>query len=192
MRLLYIIFLLNFIIACKGKKKSIYEQTDYVTNSRLERNIITFYKNNKAFDSIQIVNPTGDLYDGAGWAATKTPKYDIDVMVEFNIYGHLKLELIDSCYKAYLLDLAKNKNLIFPKKIAVLKHHKITRMFNNPSALAGMTIDGTTFYMSEIYMSNPLALKDALADLFITYLVRNKIPIKNKFLKPTATDEETI
>jgi len=192
MRLLYLILLINLIISCKPKKKVLYIKDDFTTQSTLERNMVTFYKNNKRFDSVKVINPQGNIYDGNGYIKTQTPTYEIELFVEFNVYGHIRLEMVDSCFKEFILNLANGKRAIFPKKIVILKHHKIIQMFNNHSALAGMTLNGTAFYLSEVYASNNIALKFALTDLFLAYMANKQMQESGDNIKKLLKTTETI
>ena len=92
-------FYFNFFIHFISLKSAYSVSEGYKIESTKEHNIINFYKNDKRIDSVDIWNPNDDDFDKKGSASTDTPELKIKIIVEFDIYGHIDLDQIDSCIK---------------------------------------------------------------------------------------------
>jgi len=176
--LIYIILLL---VACEQKSNhyEIIPINSYRLNSTIEHDVITFYENDKKVEKIKTWNPRNNNFDGIGYVMAKTAKHDITVSVEFNIYGHISLTVIDSIFEEVILKTSANKNKFLPKKITIVKHDKIVDIFDDPAALGGLDHTGTNVIISELAMSNCILFTNTVIIAYNLYLFRingGKIP----------------
>ena len=102
-------------------------------------------------------------------------------MVEFDIYGHINLNEIDSAYGEFIKECKqKTKKGILPRKLRIVKHHKLALQYGEPMIVAAIDQAKTTFFLSEITMGNNLIFKNALKDVFKLYFLDNQKKVSKK------------
>lgn len=180
MRLFLMLFVL--IISCNKKDITIIPKDSYTLHSKLEHNVINFYKNDLKVDSLKLWNPDNNIFDGIGHITAITPIHQIEISVEFNIYGHINLNEVDSCYDEFVKEYKKrNKKGILPKKIHIIKHHKLALNYGEPMIVAAIDRTKTMFLLSELTMGNNHIFKTSLRDVFKLYFLDNRKKVFKKF-----------
>jgi hypothetical protein len=165
-----ILLILSILFSC-NKNEDIYKNT-FNVQSLLERTLVTFYENNNPVKPDSISNPENNSFDGRGGVFASTPKYNIKIYVRFNIYGHIELTQIDSCYNKYVIKpLKKDKVIPIPKKIIIMKHIEIMNIYKAFFVImAGISPDEKAFLISELALTTPGILTGLIKELFIKNL----------------------
>ena len=151
--------------------------TEYFSrNIRMEQYNVKFYKNNVRIMDVDTLNPMNDYFDGIGELSIFTPKHKVKVSVGFDIYGHINLDQIDSCFEIFG-KLANDSSI--PHKIHIIKYVQAVPIFqNNGAALAGISKDGKAFIISEVALSNQFLFIDTIDRLFKSYVIYQVLPFK--------------